>query len=411
LSNLPEPGRQQLMDSIFDQDSDTDLENRSVRESSANLNTKIVIPFTFQILTAKSSAENSILLEQEVIHRLHENYKRAKEDFQLTIETILRYLQYNMSFKSFFIVCESAPYTHYDALYKIDKSVKENRESIISGSKRYLNNLCHSMFKFLKQLSSHYQLRANFDMDALEDLFPEVPISDKSIFLETLNKPEVLNSIFSISREEELLLNISKLSFKNYKHQLIDKISDNVIENSDKSPDWILSNDNIRTILSNLTDFNVSDRKITDVRRLVKNYISVENPLQNAKHSYHTRSKEVGAPRVSYFGQALKTEPGNKGSRKRAISNEEISSTSNQTQSSRAVKIARSSLPDEEIEVVKVVVPVSVNEDVVRSKKVESTFADAVIDAKDQRSIEAPPHVEDDEKMEVVKVVVPVSVI
>jgi len=32
-------------------------------------------------------------------------------------------------------------------------------------------------------------------MDALEEWFPEVPLKQKSIFLETLNKPEVLSSI------------------------------------------------------------------------------------------------------------------------------------------------------------------------------------------------------------------------
>ena len=63
-------------------------------------------------------------MEQSVILRLHENYKRAKADFQLTIETILRYLEYNMSFKTLFIFCESAPYTFYDELLKKDNSVK-----------------------------------------------------------------------------------------------------------------------------------------------------------------------------------------------------------------------------------------------------------------------------------------------
>ena len=96
-----------------------------------------------------------------------------------------------MSFKSFFIFCESAPYTFYDELYKEDNSVQSKRKSIIEGSKKYLSNLCSSMFKFLKQLSYHYQGRENFNMDAFEDLFPEIPISHKTIFLETLNKPEV----------------------------------------------------------------------------------------------------------------------------------------------------------------------------------------------------------------------------
>jgi hypothetical protein len=62
------------------------------------------------------------------------------------------------------------------------------------------------------------------------------------------------------------------------------------------------------------------------------------------------------------------------------------------------------------MEVVQPVVPVSVIEDVVQSKKVvESTLAGALIEPKQQRSIEA-PQVED-EKMEVVPPVVPVSVI
>jgi len=121
-----QPCGQQLVDSIFGEDSDTDPENNSLRESanlntqiagnssvreSANLNTQIAIPFNFQILTAKTSAENGTLITEEVMRRLDENYKRAKDDFQLSIETILRYLEYNMSFKNFFLLCESAPYT------------------------------------------------------------------------------------------------------------------------------------------------------------------------------------------------------------------------------------------------------------------------------------------------------------
>ena len=78
-------------------------------------------------------------------------------------------------------------------------------KSIIDGSKEYLSHLCSSLFKFFKQLNYHYQGRENFDMEALEDLFSEVPImNQKMIFLETLNKPEVLESIFSATREGEL---------------------------------------------------------------------------------------------------------------------------------------------------------------------------------------------------------------
>ena len=120
IRNKLQPGGQQLMDLIFGDDSDdTEPENRSLRES-ATLNVQIAIPFNFQILTAKTSEENGTLLQQEVILRLHENYKRAKTDFQLTIETILRYLEYNMSFKTFFIFCDSAPYTFFNDLYEKD---------------------------------------------------------------------------------------------------------------------------------------------------------------------------------------------------------------------------------------------------------------------------------------------------
>ena len=119
---------QELIHSIFGDDSDTEPETLSLRES-ATLNAQIAIPYNFQILTAKTSKENGTILQQEVILRLHDNYKRAKEDFQLTIETILRYLEYNMSFKTFFIFCESAPYTFYDELLKKDNSVKTLKKS------------------------------------------------------------------------------------------------------------------------------------------------------------------------------------------------------------------------------------------------------------------------------------------
>ena len=381
-------GCQELMDSIFGEDSDTEPEKRSPRES-AKLNAQIAIPYNFQILIAKTSQENGTILQQEVILRLHENYKRAKADFQLTIETILRYLEYNMSFRTFFIFCESAPYTFYEELYEKDNTVKTKRKSIIDGSKKYLSNLCSSMFKFLKQLSYHYQGQENFDMDALEDLFPEVPISHKTIFLETLNKPEVLKSIFSVTREEELLLNISNKSFRNYKYQLIENISDNVIKNSDKTPDWILSNENIKTIVSNLSDFGVAERKISAVRSLLRDYISDENHLPYANHRYQTRSKDGGAPFVSYFGQASTSVTANKGSRKRAISDEIISSSSKEIRTSGNVKTARSPLPDKKKRVVELEVPVPMIEDVViESKKVVESTSDALIEAQDQRPIE-----------------------
>jgi hypothetical protein len=240
----------------------------------------------------RTTQKNGTLLQQELILRLHENYKREKVDFQLTIEAILWCLEFNMSFEAFFIFCDSVPCTFYKEMLSKNQSVKIHRASIIEGSMKYLNNLCSSMFKFLKQLSHHYQLRENFDMDALEELFPEIPLKQKSIFLGTLNKPaEVLSSILSVTREEELLVNISKQSFRNYKFKLIDTISENVIKNSDKTPDWILSDENIKTIVSNLTDFRVSERKLRDFRSLFKTYISDDNPLQIAKHSYHTRNK------------------------------------------------------------------------------------------------------------------------
>ena len=53
ISNKLQPGGQQLYDSIFREDSDTDPENRSVRES-ANLNTQIAIPFNYDVKDSSS---------------------------------------------------------------------------------------------------------------------------------------------------------------------------------------------------------------------------------------------------------------------------------------------------------------------------------------------------------------------
>ncbi len=82
--------------------------------------------------------------------------------------------------------------------------------------------------------------------------------------------------------------------------------------------------------MSNLSDFGVAERKISAVRSLLKDYISDQNHLPYANHRYPTRSKDKNAPFVSYSGQASATVTGNKGSRKRAISEEEISSSSKQ---------------------------------------------------------------------------------
>ncbi len=99
-----------------------------------------------------------------------------------------------------------------------------------------------------------------------------------------------------------------------------------MIKNSDKTPDWILSNENIKTIVSNLSDFVVAERKLSSVRSLLRDYISDENPLPYADHRYHPTRSKVKDPKdhVSYFGQASTSVTGNKGSRKRTISDEQI---------------------------------------------------------------------------------------
>ena len=63
-----------------------------------------------------------------------------------------------------------------------------------------------------------------------------------------------------------------------------------MIKNSDKTPDWILGNENIKTILSNIGDFGVAEKNISAVRSLLKDYISDENPLRFAIHRNPTRS-------------------------------------------------------------------------------------------------------------------------
>ena len=403
IGNKLQPGGRQLMDSIFGEDSDSDSNlnapiSKKVRES-ANLNSQMAICYNYEILTAQTAVENRNLLQQEIMRKLHENYNRAKKDFQLTIETVLRYIEYNMSFKTFFIIFESAPYSFYNELLQKDHSVKRMRASIIEGSKKYLNNFCSSMFKFLKQLNQ-YRQRDSLDMDVLEDLFPEVPMIQKSNFLEILNKPAVLNSIFSVTREEELLVKLSSKSFKNFKFLLIDSISDNVIKNVNKSQDWILSDQNIKTIVSNLGDFGVTAKKLSTVKSVLQNFISDENPLPVTHHGYNTRSKE-GGTLVSYFGQES-SGTGNKGSKKRAVSGEEVSSKSKQIRTSGTVDISRSSSPHEKKEVVKLEDSMFYGEDIKSmepEKEVESTLADSLIGAQDQQPIEA-PRVEDNKSSE-----------
>jgi len=111
--------------------------------------------------------------------------------------------------------------------------------------------------------------------------------------------------------------------------------------------------------------------------------------LPYANHRYQTRSKDGGAPFVSYFGQASTSVTANKGSRKRAISDEIISSSSKEIRTSGNVKTARSPLPDKKKRVVELEVPVSMIEDDIKSStKVVGSTSDALIEAQDQRPIE-----------------------
>jgi hypothetical protein len=310
------------MDSIFGQD---DSDNELDKDSSLIQAVSKPSLFSYQILTGKNAADNGVLLEEEIQFKLNQNYRRAIKDFQLSIETVLRYIEYNQPFKTFFIICESAPYTYYDRLFAIDPSVKSLRPAIIEGSKKYLKHLCLNMFNFLKQLNV-YRECDRLDMEILEGLFTEVSVTEKSKFLDTLNKPAVLKSIFSVTREEELLVNISKNSFRNYKFQLIEAISDNVLKNSGKAKDWFASDENIKAILSNIGDFGVTAAKVNSVKSAIKDYVSEENLLPFSDHRYNTRSKEGTAPLVSYFGQDSSV-PENKGKRKRG--DEDVSDEGN----------------------------------------------------------------------------------
>ena len=298
-------GGMELMESIFGEDSDNEIQDAS----NSNF-------FQFQILSADNEESNRILLQQEIHNKLHEHYRRAIKDFQLTIETVFRYIEYKLPFQTFFIICESAPYTFYNQLLEKDISVKQNRTVLIEGAKKYLNQLCLSMFKFLKQLNYNRQCQ-NLEINILEGLFPEVSVREKESFLETLNRPAILRTIFSATREEELLVNISAKTFKSFKFSLIREITDNVIEHSDKGKDWIVSDNNIQTILSNCEDFELTPAKVKSIRKALKEFISDENPLQ---HRYPTRSKDEGTSIVSYFGQDSTAATGK---RKRSLSKDD----------------------------------------------------------------------------------------
>jgi hypothetical protein len=79
-------GGQELLDSIFGEDSDTEPEKRSPKES-ATLIAQIAIPSNFQILIAKTSQENGTILQQEVILTdLMKITRRQKQTFSLQLK-------------------------------------------------------------------------------------------------------------------------------------------------------------------------------------------------------------------------------------------------------------------------------------------------------------------------------------
>jgi hypothetical protein len=61
--------------------------------------------------------------------------------------------------------------------------------------------------------------------------------------------------------------------------------------------------------VTNLSDFGVAERILSEVRSVLSDYISDNNHLPYANHRYPTRSKDKDkdAPYVLYFGQASTT--------------------------------------------------------------------------------------------------------
>ena len=98
LSNDLQLGGQQLMDSIFGKD---DSDNELDKDSSLIQAVSKPSFFSYQILTGKNAADNGVLIEEEIQFKLDQNYRRAIKDFQLSIETVLRYIEYNQPFKTF----------------------------------------------------------------------------------------------------------------------------------------------------------------------------------------------------------------------------------------------------------------------------------------------------------------------
>ena len=123
--------------------------------------------------------------------------------------------------------------------------------------------------------------------------------------------------------------------------------------------------------------------------------------MRYANHRYQTRSKDGGAPYVSYFGQASTTITGNK---------EEILSSIKQIRSSGTKNTARSPLPDEKKGVVKHQVPVSTIEDVIESISVEE-ISSSLKQIRSSETVNIARSPLPNEKKGVVELEVPVSTI
>jgi len=191
-----------------------------------------VVPrsFEYQILTGNTLVETNEGIQNAILEKLRKNFESKEKEFKLTLETILRYSQFNQPFKAFFLLCESSPYLFFERLVLERPELKSYRSGIIDDAKKSLFRMCSDLFKVLKNL---YRIRLEnncneLTVDILDTIFEYVPAQDKNSLAKLLNQPLVLKKIETLTREDELLIALTEITFNSYKFRLIHSITQNI---------------------------------------------------------------------------------------------------------------------------------------------------------------------------------------
>jgi len=289
-----------------------------IENSSAETSTNVIVEnegvrkwVSLRDVSSKTEAESISRIKNNVLHLLNSNYNLLEKRFELSMEMIKLYAQYDQAYMKFFLLCESTPYIFLTEKIEEDPGFKSVQGQILKDAQKYVLNMAKDMIgfcsEFLKQSPSNHSNQYRIQM-ALEKFYPGVKESLRTAIIPDLSAQNVIDAINKVTKADEMFIKFSDAPFlKNYRNSLVLKLSEeckNMTEEMFESTEFP---DAIRTILSNIDNYLVENpRNFNSILATVR---KVFDPRGTTEQTNTGSNRSTSGARSSYRIQKIQSPP------------------------------------------------------------------------------------------------------